>query len=447
MSAIACGHPCYPLAAWIGCLQDASVRRIQTKFPDWWNELKISNRLREKLRATFTIHRDGYQVWYKGQPRIIRKSLRPDAVEDAWKAKRKEIDRGVPADAATLTYRLLLSEFLSIQKNRIGAAKRPLSERTYFNYVSDLNKFGDFVVDGGKIADMDIDAIGPVHFTRFAESMNGWKASGFDSVVCRVGTLFRFAVEMEYIDRFRPGPIFRRPARKELREQRIDRSFSFTVTEVATAYNGAGRTMKRWIALGICAAFVNSDVANMTRAAIDLNTGIIDFRRRKTGKVRRVIPLPPDVIRLLGRYRRPDPVSVEHADLFFISQKGRPYSVTKNANGKPSNTISRLTSKLLVRLKIKQPGDKRNFKSFRTTFFNLAPRGGYDTERMIIMGRAQGTVDLDSYLEDVGIDRLRHVVNHVWGQVKAEIDRLNNERPGEAVGNESAAASGNSTLR
>jgi hypothetical protein len=49
----------------------------------------------------------------------------------------------------------------------------------------------------------------------------------------------------------------------------------------------------------------------------------------------------------------------------------------------------------------------------RTTFYNACPRD-YELERKIIMGRAQGTVDYDSYLEGDGSDRLRELVDHVY---------------------------------
>lgn len=402
------------------------ARRVQTVFPDWFKALEINDRLRAKLRATFSITRDGYTVWYKGRPRFIAKSVAPEKVEDEWSTKRKAIDTGVVSVPGIKTYREVLSEFLAAQKSRVGASKHKLSERSYHNYVVGLNEFGNFVHDRRKIADMDIRSIGPAHFTAYAAKFHKWQPSAFDSVVSRTCSLFRWAVEMEYIDRFKTGPVFRRPDKQEVRDARIEKDFSLTPAAIAKAYDAASHTLRCWIALGICAAFVNADVSNVTRQVMDLDTGIIDFRRRKTGKVRRVIPLPADVVELLKLYHRPEPASPAFAEFFFLSDNGRPYSVTKNANGKPSCSISRMMARLLTDAGVKRHGV--NFKSFRTSFFNLAPRGEWEMERKIVMGRAQGTVDLDHYLEDVGLDRLRHVVNHVWAQVKTELAKLNTER-------------------
>lgn len=376
----------------------------------------------------------GWVRWYKGRTRWVCSDQVPlDEIEDHWTAKKRLIDDGEAAprvrliDGPTL-YRDALSEFLAVQQARVGAVRNRIEDRTYHNYAIALNDFGAFVHEGTKIADRPIGSIGPAQFSAYARRFAGWKASGFDSVVCRIGSFFRWCVEMEYLDRYRPGPQFVRPAKKDLRDDRISLAKSFTPTQIATLYLAAGPTMRCWIALGVCAAFNNSDIAHLTRDVIDLGAGLIDFRRRKTGKVRRVIPLPADVVELLKDYDRPDPAAREYAALFFLTERGYPCAMAVKRKGTaakwPSNTISRLFAKLLTKLEMKEQSDGRNFSGLRTSFFNLAPRGEWEMERKIVMGRAQGSVDLDSYLEDVGLDRLRHVVNHVWGLVSSEINRL-----------------------
>ncbi len=261
---------------------------------------------------------------------------------------------------------------------------------------------------------MPLDQVGPEQFTAFARKYQGWKSSGFDSLVTRLSAFFRWAVEMEYIDRYRPGPSFQRPAKQAIRDDRIKRRRSFSPVEVSKLYQAAGETMKCWIALGLCAAFTNSDVAHLTRSVVDLSTGIIDFRRRKTGLVRRVIPLPQEVANLLKLYKRPEG---GNSDRFFLTRRGREFDRTRQSNGKPTSNISRMFGKIVKATGIKECSDGRNFAGLRTSFYNLAPRDGYDTERAIIMGHAHGRIDLDHYLEDVGIERLRHVVQFVWSQI------------------------------
>jgi integrase len=385
-------------------------------------------------------HRDGWVRWYKGRTVFVcgRKTPLAD-VEDRWIAKKLAIDAAekgqVPGLVTARTYRVALSEFLDIQEARVGAARNAIEERTYHNYVTALNDFGSFLFDGAKIADTDVRAIGPSHFSAYARKFGAWKASGFDSVVSRVGSLFRWAAEMEYIDRYRPGPEFRRPDKEEIRSQRIELTKSFAVADVAKLYDAAPHTVRCWIALGICAAFNNADIANMPRGVVDLAGGVIDFRRRKTRKIRRVIPLPADVVTLLKGYVRPEPADAKWKGLFFVTEHGNPYCRTRSRDGgyMPSDSISRLFAKLLESADVRTAGgDGRNFSGLRTTHYNLAPSDRWELERKIVMGRAKGDIDLDHYLERIGTDELGRYVEHVWNQVRSEIQKLNTSRGGSA---------------
>jgi len=399
------------------------MRRRQTAFPQWWNDLHIPDRLREQVRATFTINRDGYVIWYNGRTRTVcGKTVAPADVQDRWLKKKEAIDAGAEYGPPNI-YRDALADFLKMQRDRLVAAKNRIEHRTYHNYEVALNDFGNFVFEHRKVADTPLAELGPRVFAAYASKFNGWKASGFDSIVCRVGALFRWCVEMEYLDRYRPGPQFVRPAKQEIVDQRIDLTKSFEAQEIADLYVAANQTVRCWIALGLCAGFNNSDIAHLPRAVVDLESGIIDFRRRKSGKKRRVIPLPADLVDLLKRYQRPDPTDAVHAGLFFVSEYGNPYGRTRSRNGDymPSDSVSRLFGRLMDDAKVERRRG-RNFSGLRTTLFNWWPRGQWDLERKIVMGRATGTVDLDSYLEDVGLERIGHGVNEVWGRVKPLIE-------------------------
>ena len=117
--------------------------------------------------------------------------------------------------------------------------------------------------------------------------------------------------------------------------------------------------------------------------------------------------------------------------MFFISADGRPYSES-HASG-PRCSVSVLFGRLCEDAGVKRVG--RSFSGLRTTFYNLAPSGEWELERKIIMGHAQGTIGLDSYLEDVGLDRLRHVVNSVWEPLR---DKFNSAPADAAPGSPAA---------
>jgi hypothetical protein len=393
---------------------------------------------RERWPASCTPTRDGWVRWYKGRTVFVAGRKVPlGEVEDKWIAKKRDIDaveRGdaLPARTVDITYRAALSDFLAAMKHRVTSGKpRPMAERTYHNYVVVLNAFGKHVHDRQKIADMDLaDVNTPNVLGGYAHTFGQWKASGFDSIISRVGALFNWAVEMEYLDRFRPGPQFQRPAKREIRDQRIDLAKCFTSDQVCKLFCTANPTVRCWIVLGALAAFNNSDIGNLTRGVVDLDTGVIDYRRRKTGKVRRVIPLPPFVVELLRGYDRPEPLNVEDADLFFISERGNAYSRTRKRDGKPSCSVSRLFRKLCAAAGV-TTAKGQNFSGLRTTFYNLCPVG-YSDEREIILGHAKGTISHDHYFESVGMERLSHVTGHIWSLVSSSRLDANPSKPAAA---------------
>jgi integrase len=394
----------------------------------WWDELDIPKRLRDQLRGKFSVGRDGYIIWYRGKTRYAcGKATPPEKVEDAWAAKRKAIDadldnQPVPKKPGQLTYREVLSRFIDDCEHRVKTGKpRPMRERTLHNYDSDLNAFGNFIYQGRKVADLSIrEANDADLFTAYGKTYGAWKASGFDSIISRVGTLFAYAEDKRYIDRYNPGPMFQRPAKSAIRDDRIDLQKSYTPQQIAKMYLAGNQTMKCLIGLGAAAAMNNSEASHLDRTEMNLAEGVIDFRRRKTGRVRRLIPLPADVLADLNAYVRPEPADVINADAFFLTRSGGRFCETGKRDGRPGDMIGRLWHKLEKAAGV--PHVKgRSFSGLRTTFFNLAPGGEYELARKVIMGRAQGTIDLDHYLETLHLVRLRHVVDSVWNQIAAAI--------------------------
>src|SRR5690606_28785573 len=120
-----------------------------------------------------TPHRDGWVRWYKGRTRFVCGKRTPlEDVEDRWFDLKRSIDsEAVQIIAGRRTYRQVMSEFLDVQKARIGAKRNSIQQRTYDNYAGELNKFGSFRVHGRKIADMDIREIGPVQFSAYAAKL------------------------------------------------------------------------------------------------------------------------------------------------------------------------------------------------------------------------------------------------------------------------------------
>lgn len=364
----------------------------------------------------FTSHRDGYVKWYKGKTRFIAgKSTPIDQLDDVWGALKKLIDAGdAPARRRPggLNLRELSAAFFAhLDHRRATGRPKPISTRMVHNYKVDVNAFGAAVGGATLIAEID-----PDHFAAFAATIAGQKASGYASKVSHVRALFNWAVKMEYLDRARFGPGFVVPSKQQIRDERIVKPKSFDAADVAKLIDGAGQALKSIILLGAVAAMTPGEIATLERGCVDLAAGVIDFRRRKTGRVRRVIPLPPDVAAELRRYVRPaEPLDPVDADLFFLTERGRPYARTRDCG--PVNSISILFGRLADDVGVTAHGGGKGFTGLRTTFVNLAPPGTRE-EVELITGHALGTVLLDHYLERVGLAGLKRVTYHVWETIK-----------------------------
>lgn len=388
----------------------------------------------------FTRHRKGLVRWHDGAGRwVCGLKVELKAVEDLWAAKKAKLTPAkapaknvspLPPERQVRTYFMVLAAFLKVQKDRVGAKRNKLAERSYHNYATELNAFGNFYFPGdrdhagnivrpaGTISEMNIRDIGEPHFTAYAATFHGYAASAFDSVVSRVSAMFNWAFEMEWIDRYKPGPQFARPEKQAILDDRIDLSKRYEMEDLARMWEKASATERCWITLGLCGGMNNADVANLPRdkPVVDLDRGVIDYRRRKSGKKRRVMYLPPDVATLLRRYRRPaEPATDDAREAFFVTEHGNPYARTKSRKGgyMPSNAVTTLWSKLETRAGVSHV-DRRNFSGVRTTAWNAWPRGEYEMERKIVFGRDMRGIDMDHYLEDVGEDRVRHCISHVW---------------------------------
>lgn len=57
----------------------------------------------------------------------------------------------------------------------------------------------------------------------------------------------------------------------------------------------------------------------------------------------------------------------------------------------------------------------KGFRSLRTTFANLVPRG-FSDERKLIMGHT-GDITLDHYVEKFGTEHLSKLVEEVWRSI------------------------------
>ncbi|MBX3438976.1 MAG: tyrosine-type recombinase/integrase [Planctomycetaceae bacterium] len=168
--------------------------------------------------------------------------------------------------------------------------------------------------------------------------------------------------------------------------------------------------MKTMILLGINGGFGNTDVASLQVSAIDLEAGVIDFPRPKTGVDRRV-PLWDATAAALREALDvlPQPASPEFADQAFLTVHGNPW-VSVKPDGTRTDSVVLEFRKLLKRCGIYRP--RTGFYWLRHTFQTVADEAGDPIATAHVMGHADGTIG-GVYRERISDERLRAVVETV----------------------------------
>ncbi|HVS71376.1 MAG TPA: hypothetical protein VHQ47_08995 [Phycisphaerae bacterium] len=407
------------------------------KKPQWYLDLDISNRDRAKLDAQYSPHRDGWVKWYRGKTRFVcSKNVPPGRVDEEWDRLRAQIDgaSGPVSHPDSITLRDLYSRYIEREERRVKTGRpRPLSPFTLEDQIRTLRAFVKAV--GGSKAVSELSA---ADFAAYAATLDNRAASTAARHVAYVKAMFAWGDDAGHCERPKFGPDFVKPPAAVRRDERIDASKMYTSDEIGRVWLVARDDERLWMALALTGGMDNSDVANLTRDIIDMEAGVFDYRRRKVGKVRRIIPIHRTVLQLLPPY-----LDGPMDGRLFLTPSGHPLvrmkpSSKRSGRANPIDYIAMRWTRLLQEAGIREKPhritieeedgtvrrplswkpseERRGFRGLRTTFSNLVPPG-YREERDILMGHATGTTFLDNYLEKIGTDRLREAVRHVWGEI------------------------------
>jgi integrase len=232
----------------------------------------------------------------------------------------------------------------------------------------------------------------------------------------------KHAYESGTLDRpVRFGPEFKRTAKKVLRMHRAKQGPKlFTAAEVRALALGAlvvgkdgpelvqaGPQVRAMVLLGINAGLGNADCGNLPLSAVDLEAGMIDFPRPRTGLARRC-PLWPETVEAVREAlaRRPQPKDPDDDGLVFITKYGQAWAKTDNAG-----PLTQRFGKLLKALGIN--GRKRlGFYTLRHTFRTIADEARDQPAADFIMGHEVAHMS-SVYRETISDERLRAVADHV----------------------------------
>jgi integrase len=306
-------------------------------------------------------------------------------------------------DPQELTVKDVANAFLNAKKQAVAAGE--LSPRTWADY----HRIMDMLVAGlGKLR--PVAALAPQDFADLRAKLA--KKNGpprMSTLVQVIRCAFRYAYEVGAIDRpMRFGPDFRRTSKKVLRLHRARQGPRlFTAEEVRRMLDAAGQPLRAMILLGINCGYGNSDCGNLPLSAIDLEAGVIDFPRPKTGIPRRCVLWPETAVALREALaKRPEPKDPADAGLVFVTKYGLPWG--KDTSDTP---LSREMAKLLRALGI-NGRHRLNFYALRHTFRTVADEAKDQPAADFIMGHEVPHMS-SVYRETISDARLKAVAEHV----------------------------------
>jgi integrase len=327
----------------------------------------------------------------------------PDGALTKYLAQKDDLHAGRKprAELEGLTVKELANLFLNAKQGLVNASE--LSPRTWTDYRAACD---EVVAAFGKrrlVADLRPDDFGALR-KRLARDNGPHRLA---KLIQCIRSLFKYGYESDQLDRpMRFGPDFKGPSKKSLRLHKAKQGPKlFAADEIRRLIEAAGISLRAMVLLGVNCGFGNSDCGNLPLSALDLDAGILDFPRPKTGIPRRCT-LWAETIHAIRESlaARPDPKDKADAGLVFITKYGKSWS--KEVADSP---ITKETRKLLDALDI---NGHRNFYTLRHTFRTVADEARDQPAADHIMGHESPHMST-VYRERISDERLRAVADHV----------------------------------
>lgn len=363
----------------------------------------------------------------------------PDAAHQNYLRIAEDLHAGrdpSPAAEGEFTVKELGNQFLAYQMQRVETGQ--IGGRWFEDCRRVVRQFARSIGTARSVKSLTADDF--LNYRRLIglRGLRGNKPLGVHAItrtIVAIQSMFKWGVQTGVLEQLpRYGQAFAKPSAADVRRSRAKREREngkklFTADQIRALLSSAAPTVKVAILLGINGGFGNTDCSALPRTAIDLDRGLIDFERPKTA-VRRIVPLWPETvtaIRALLDGERPKPANDEAKPLLFRSEQG--YALVRQTIQRPDGReikkvvyIDRLGDwfdGLLVELKLKRYG--LGFYSLRHTFRTWADDCGDQHAIHRIMGHSIPGMS-GVYIEEIGLERLRRVVNLVRSRVWPQVD-------------------------
>jgi integrase len=329
----------------------------------------------------------------------------PQGALDKYLAEKDELHSGKTprVDPDALTVKDLANAFLNAKQALLDTGE--LTLRTWGHYKRATDVLVKSLGKARLVTDLD-----PRDFAALRVKLaREWGPVHLSVTIQRIRSVFKYGFDAGLIDRpVRFGPDFKGPSKKTLRIHRARQGAKlFTADKVHRLIDAAGQPLRAMLLLGINCGYGNTDCGRLPLSAVDLDAGVIDFARPKTGVPRRCVLWPETVQAIRDALaKRPTPKKDEHAGLVFLTQRGDTW--TKEKTGCP---VVKETTKLLRKLGIN--GRKGlGFYTLRHTFRTVADEAKDQPAADYIMGHCSGHIS-EVYRETISDARLRAVTDHV----------------------------------
>jgi integrase len=325
------------------------------------------------------------------------------------------------------TVKDVCNSYLGWQKGKLDADE--IGARWFEDCREIVSEFATAVGKGRVVADLR-----PDDFQRYRVKLA--KRLGVHALtrhLTSIRSMFKYAYDVELIDDLvRLGKGFANPSATHKRKAKQKAELEhgkrlFVREELVSILEACGPELRGPVLLGINGGFGNTDCATLPRAAVDFDAGVIAYARPKTG-VRRVVPLWPQTSEALRRALgadRPKSADDAAADLVFLAPNGRPLvrQIVSYDEARERTTAGH-TDELSVRFAalLKSLGIHRSglgFYTLRHTFRTWADETNDQHAIHLVMGHAIPGMS-GIYVEEIGVERLRKVVNHVRSKLWPE---------------------------
>ncbi len=307
-----------------------------------------------------------------------------------------------------ITVKHALNSFLASKESLLKSGE--LSGQSWDMYEATCKIIGAHMDMGRIVCDLQ-----PIDFIELREKLA--KGVGLVTLGIRVRIarmVFKHAYDAGLIDNpVRIGPQFKGPSKQNLRIEKNSKPVRMLESqELRAIIDKAQPPFLAMILLGVNCGFGQSDCARLTKSAVDLVNGWIEFPRAKTG-VRRKCKLWPETVAALedvyALARRP--ASRGDANLVFLTRRGQRY-VDRYADGGRRDAIGQRFTKLQSALNLKRRGV--GFYTLRHVFETIAGESMDQPAVDKVMGHAPHANDMGAnYRERVSDLRLEQVAERV----------------------------------